>query len=65
MAQLTASQLSMLSQIFPRHVVDFLSEGGTSAQVPQEIARLARSHDEVTILFMDIVGENLGWLLNK
>ena len=44
-------------QIFPRHVVDFMTEGGTAAQVPQEIARLARSHEEVSILFMDIVGE--------
>ena len=44
-------------QIFPRHVVDFMTEGGTAGQVPQEIARLARSHEEVSILFMDIVGE--------
>ena len=34
-----------------------MTEGGTAAQVPQEIARLARSHEEVSILFMDIVGE--------
>ena len=36
-----------------------MTEGGTAAQVPQEIARLARSHEEVSILFMDIVGETI------
>ena len=47
-------------QIFPRHVIEFLSLGGTTETVSREIGHLARSHSDVTILFMDIVGERLG-----
>ena len=44
------------AQIFPKHVIEFLSH---SKDMPsgRDMAQLARSHKEVTILFMDIVGE--------
>ncbi|KAL6753635.1 hypothetical protein V8C86DRAFT_2722988 [Haematococcus lacustris] len=54
LAELTEAQLSMLSQIFPRHVIEALSMG---AEIDVDtIARLARSHCDVSILFMDIAG---------
>ncbi|KAJ9529772.1 hypothetical protein QJQ45_014550, partial [Haematococcus lacustris] len=54
LAELTEAQLSMLSQIFPRHVIEALSMG---AEIDVDtIARLARSHRDVSILFMDIAG---------
>ncbi|GFH08277.1 guanylate cyclase domain-containing protein [Haematococcus lacustris] len=54
LTELTEAQLSMLSQIFPRHVIEALSMG---ADIDVDtIARLARSHTGVSILFMDIAG---------
>ncbi|GFH23496.1 guanylate cyclase domain-containing protein [Haematococcus lacustris] len=54
LAELTEAQLSMLSQIFPRHVIEALSMG---AEIDVDtIASLARSHHDVSILFMDIAG---------
>ena len=66
-------QLSMLSGIFPRHVIEFISlcsmkhagPGGGPASpgpaansfTPELMGQLARTHDDVTVLFMDIVGE--------
>ena len=52
----------MLSQALPRHVVEFLSLSSTN-NIPAEMGNLARSHDQVTILFMDIAGERFetGW----
>ena len=43
------------AQIFPKHVIEFLSH---SANMPsgRDMAQLARSHKDVTIMFMDIVG---------
>ena len=66
------TQLSMLSDIFPRHVIEFISFNGlgggvaaasgedpgvTAAAVPEQMGQLARHHQDVTIMFMDIVGE--------
>ncbi len=52
------SNLKMLNEIFPRHMIEFLVEGsGSTERVPHEMGRLARSHEDVSILFMDIVGE--------
>ena len=78
-------------QIFPKHVIEFISLGGGAAASPgegggvaaalssaeggaqkltappslsadaQAINRLARSHQDVSIMFMDIVGEKPGW----
>ena len=68
----------MLSSIFPRHVIEFISlcslkpagPGGGPASpglsttansfTPELMGQLARTHDDVTILFMDIVGEQAG-----
>ena len=57
----------MMASIFPRHVIDYLtrSDGstkggggpGTPWDIPSQAGRLARSHKDVSILFMDIVGE--------
>ena len=60
----TASQLNMVSSIFPSHVVDFLStqkKNKTAHESAAEaahresqpgIGQLARSHKDVSILFM-------------
>ena len=47
-------------QIFPRHVLEFLCVSSLD-KVPGNISKLARRHDDVTILFMDIVGESPMW----
>ena len=46
-------------QIFPKHVIEFLSQS-KSMPSGRDMAQLARSHKDVTILFMDIVGEVRG-----
>ena len=51
--------LSPLLQIFPRHVIEFLSTGGNMA-LPQNLGHLARSHADVSVLFMDICGAEEG-----
>lgn len=58
----------MLSDIFPRHVIEYFSATSAAAACnsaaaepvggdAEAMGRLARSHEGVTILFMDIVGE--------
>ena len=47
-------QLGMMAGIFPRHVIEYFSTH--QAAVPERMGQLARSHEGVTILFMDIVG---------
>eukprot|EP00798_Chlamydomonas_sp_ICE-L_P007328 gene7328-449_t len=54
MAALTEVQLTMLEQMFPRHVLEFMLGPGSHATDQQ--GHLATSHSDVTILFMDIVG---------
>ena len=49
-------QLSMLSGLFPRHVIEYFSTHAEA--VPEHMGQLARTHEGVTILFMDIVGES-------
>ena len=46
----------MMSSIFPRHIIEFISVNGLN-MVPEGMGELARRHRDVTILFMDIVGE--------
>ena len=53
MAALTESQLSMLEEMFPRHVLEFIMG---AAPPESTLGDLAYQHDDVTILFMDIVG---------
>ena len=46
-------------QIFPFHVLEYLSSLGATAggPAPEKIAGLARHHPNVTVLFLDVVGE--------
>lgn len=53
LAELIEDQLAMLSQIFPRHVIQALTTQG--AVTLDNIADLTFSHTNVTILFLDIV----------
>ncbi|GAX81550.1 hypothetical protein CEUSTIGMA_g8978.t1 [Chlamydomonas eustigma] len=55
LGNMSEGQLSLLSSIFPRHVVEFLSANDLS-QLSAHFGSLARSHNHVTILFLDIVG---------
>ena len=43
---MSEAQLSMLSNIFPRHIVEFLSFV-TADAVPEQIASIAKAHDQV------------------
>jgi class 3 adenylate cyclase len=45
----------MLSEMFPRHVIEYFGVHGTGA-VPQAMSLLANRHNAITIFFMDIVG---------
>ncbi len=73
MAALTETQLNMLEKMFPRHVLEFMvtdglttrgsekrktSSSGGDTKLAFEGAHLARTHSNVTILFMDIVGRS-------
>jgi class 3 adenylate cyclase len=55
---MTETQLNMLQQMFPRHVLELLLGKGLGGLVGEGRAAtsLARSHDSVTILFLDVVG---------
>ena len=48
-------QLAMMSGIFPRHIIEHFSSEAQA--VPEHMGQLARTHEGVTILFMDIVGK--------
>eukprot|EP00798_Chlamydomonas_sp_ICE-L_P017662 gene17662-24010_t len=52
--RITEAQLSILAQSFPKHVIDYMC--GSSEEQEMAYGSLARSHEGVTILFMDIVG---------
>eukprot|EP00798_Chlamydomonas_sp_ICE-L_P010412 gene10412-8360_t len=54
LATLTEAQLSLLAQSYPKHVLDALCLD--HSRIGESYGALARSHQEVTILFMDIVG---------
>ena len=47
------------SLLFLRHIIEFISLNGLN-MVPEGMGDLARSHRDVSILFMDIVGESWG-----
>ncbi|GAX74598.1 hypothetical protein CEUSTIGMA_g2046.t1 [Chlamydomonas eustigma] len=53
MAALTESQLTMLENMFPRHVLEYVVG---AASPDATLGDLAYQHEDVTILFMDIVG---------
>ena len=48
---------NVMSSMFPKHVVEVLSSLGVGA-ASEKLEKLARSHENVTILFMDVVGES-------
>ncbi|KAG1658923.1 hypothetical protein FOA52_003093 [Chlamydomonas sp. UWO 241] len=63
MAALTGAQLVTLESVFPRHVLEYVvashtqsRENCSNAMSATAISALATQHDEVSILFMDIVG---------
>ena len=56
LSELTEAQLAMLSQIFPRHVIEALSMGNSDNISVEQVAALAHSHRDVTVLVMDLVG---------
>ena len=45
--------------MFPRHVLEHIVSGAGQSG-PAAVANLATSHESVTIMFMDIVGEKGG-----
>ena len=58
----------MLSDIFPRHIIEFISFskiGGdeimpiaaAAETLAEQMGQLARNHEDVSVMFMDIVGE--------
>jgi hypothetical protein len=53
LAALTETQLSMLSNMFPQCVLDFIM---TNPEPSINLATLAKQHESVSILFMDVVG---------
>ncbi|KAJ9510726.1 hypothetical protein QJQ45_027647 [Haematococcus lacustris] len=55
LADLAESQLNTAASIFPKHIVEFLATSGNTS-APNQMAELARRHEDVTLLFMDIVG---------
>ncbi|GAX78705.1 hypothetical protein CEUSTIGMA_g6143.t1 [Chlamydomonas eustigma] len=60
MAVLTETQLSMLDQMFPRHVIEYMIKtsrfGSVDTAAFGQEDGLARHHQGVTVMFMDIVG---------
>eukprot|EP00798_Chlamydomonas_sp_ICE-L_P026549 gene26549-18316_t len=55
LADLTEAQLSMLGHMFPRHIIEYML-----ARVPKQgtsgMKDLANTHDQVSVLFCDVVG---------
>ncbi|GFH32912.1 guanylate cyclase domain-containing protein, partial [Haematococcus lacustris] len=49
------TQLNTAANLFPRHIVEYLSTN-KAVNAPEQMAQLARQHKDVTLLFMDIVG---------
>ena len=55
LSRLDEAHFDMLINIYPRHVIEFISLFGMNA-VPAAMAQLTHHHNDVSILFMDIVG---------
>ena len=43
LAQVSEAQLDMLTNIFPRHILNFLTENNS----PELLGKIAKAHDEV------------------
>lgn len=55
LADLTDAQLSMLEQLFPRHVIEYMLSN-KHAYNSRNLTHLAHQHDNVVVLFTDVVG---------
>eukprot|EP00798_Chlamydomonas_sp_ICE-L_P001305 gene1305-32655_t len=55
LCNLTEAQLTIMAETFPRHIIDFFYVF-TTDEAPKHVGALASSHQDVTIMFMDIVG---------
>eukprot|EP00798_Chlamydomonas_sp_ICE-L_P019967 gene19967-26677_t len=53
LSAVTEAQLDMLESMLPRHVLESVVTGHSSTY---DLTQLARSHSNVTIMFMDVVG---------
>ncbi|KAF5842754.1 adenylate and guanylate cyclase catalytic domain-containing protein [Dunaliella salina] len=52
---LAESQLELLEKMMPQHVIQFLAMESSEA-VPERVGQLARAHESVTLMFMDVCG---------
>eukprot|EP00798_Chlamydomonas_sp_ICE-L_P026851 gene26851-4454_t len=55
LSNLTEAQLTIMAETYPRHIIDFFSVSNTN-EAPKHVGELASSHQDVTIMFKDIVG---------
>lgn len=55
LADLTDAQLSMLEQLFPRHIIEYML-ARLPTKVGKNIKGLANNHEKVMVLFCDVVG---------
>lgn len=55
LADLTDAQLSMLEQLFPRHVIEYMLSNKHGYNT-RNLTHLAHQHDNVVVLFTDVVG---------
>ena len=46
----------MMAGMFPRHIIEFIGSHCGTSSVPENVAHLARSHEDISVLFLDIVG---------
>ncbi|KAG1680943.1 hypothetical protein FOA52_009902 [Chlamydomonas sp. UWO 241] len=54
LADLTDAQLSMLEQLFPRHIIEFML--ARVAPKDKNLRELANNHERVMVLFCDVIG---------
>lgn len=55
LSEMVENQLDIMCESMPRHIVEFLMTQNI-AQIPSSIHYLTKSHQNVTIMFLDIVG---------
>ena len=44
----------MMAGMFPRHMIEFIGLHG-AVSVPENVAQLSHSHEDISVLFLDIV----------
>lgn len=50
------AHLNTMAAMFPRHIIEFIGNHHGTSSVPENVAHLARSHEDISVLFLDIVG---------